>query len=247
MDLYDYNYEPNEIDSDQFLSEIPVSLMKENIKVQFEDPLENRKKDHIATFILMYKYSEDNVNVYEDEEEASITEMRDDFYAFMMQMFKDYLSIGFVDFDDMSKDEQDEIIHLTYRFFISNIKKNFVSFILNTIEEERDDYDIPDDPKDITSISFKKEITDPTDIYILSNLRSIIDDILLSDISVDDFFNKCDRTDKCPETRFVEKQFDKYKITGNFVKDYISMVDSDFISEIESKIRNYILKKYNKK
>ena len=104
MEYFDFDYTPNEITSDMFLSEVPVSLMKENIIAQFEDPLEFRKKDHITTFISMYRYSKENVDAYEDEELDSIIELRDDFYAFMRRMFKNYLGIGFVDFDDLSEE-----------------------------------------------------------------------------------------------------------------------------------------------
>ena len=51
MSFDEFDYTPNEIDSDTFLSEVPIALMKENIIAQFEDPLEHRKRDHITTFI----------------------------------------------------------------------------------------------------------------------------------------------------------------------------------------------------
>ena len=70
--------------------------------------------------------------------------------------------------------------------------------------------------------------------------------ILSQDIDIDDFFENCD-DDECLETRFVASAFDKMKLTGNFVENYIEMLDDDFKSEIESKVRNKILKKYKKK
>ena len=244
-------YEPNEIDSDVLLSEMPLSLMKENIISQFEDPLEYRKKDHITTFLNMYQYSKENANIYEDEEMDNVIELRDDFYTFMQKLFKDYLNIGFVNFDDKSEEEQDNLIHFVYRFFIMNIKKNFVGYILNWIDDHRDilmDVD-GDKKKDVTSMSFKKEITDPIDIYILSNLSNLIDmilDELVEDVLIDDFFEKCSDED-CLETRFVSNTFDETDISGNFLEKYVDMLDVDFKSEIESKIRNKILKKYKKK
>lgn len=244
-------YEPNEIDSDVLLSEMPLSLMKENIISQFEDPLEYRKKDHITTFLNMYQYSKENANIYEDEEMDNVIELRDDFYTFMQKLFKDYLNIGFVNFDDKSEEEQDNLIHFVYRFFIMNIKKNFVGYILNWIDDHRDilmDVD-GDKKKDVTSMSFKKEITDPIDIYILSNLSYLIDmilDELVEDVLIDDFFEKCSDED-CLETRFVSNTFDETDISGNFLEKYVDMLDVDFKSEIESKIRNKILKKYKKK
>lgn len=243
----EFDYTPNSIESDQFISEVSINLMKENIKAQFKDPLEYRKKDHIIPFINMYHFSEDNADAYEDEDIDNIKELHDDFYAFMQRMFREYLGIGFVDFDDMSYSEQDKLIHYTYRFFLINIKSNFVCFIMNYINENRDRWYSSDSDKrkDVTSLSFKREVTDPVDVYILSNLHSIISDILSSDIDIDDFFEKCD-DDRSLETVFVAKKFDDLVITGNFVAKYIEMLDYDFISDIETKIRNKILKKYRK-
>lgn len=246
--IIEYGYEPNDIESDMFLSEIPLSLMKENIKSQFEDPLEYRKKDFITTFINKYMYSKENIDAYEDEDKDNLIQMRDEFYAFMRNMFKEYLGIGFVNFDDMSESAQDEIIHYTYRFFLINIKKNFVCYISNMIYNNKEDY-IQDEEKkkDVTTLSFKKEVTDPADVAVLSDLGNIIDSILADEsIEIDDFLINCD-DDGTLETRFVKKAFDDFKITGNFIQPYIDMVDSDFRSEIETKIRNKILKKYKKK
>ena len=50
----------------------------------------------------MYRYSSENVDVYEDEDMDTLNELRDDFYAFMQQVFRQYLGIGLVDFSDMS-------------------------------------------------------------------------------------------------------------------------------------------------
>lgn len=243
----EFNYQPNEINSDSFLSEIPLSLMKENIKAQFEDPLEYRKKDHITTFLNMYYYSKENADAFEDEDIDNVIELRDNFYSFIQNILREYLGIGFVNFDDASENEQDKIIHFTYRFFLINIKKNFVCYISNYLDEHRGMF-ITDDEKrkDVTSLSFKKEVTDAEDISILSNLLNVINTILNDDIDMEDFFRMCD-DDECLETVFVSKAFDDNTITGNFIPKYIDMLDTDFISEIESKIRNKILKKYKKK
>jgi hypothetical protein len=244
----DYGYQPNDIDSDIFLSEAPASLMKENIKAQFQDPLEHRKKDHMTTFLRMYQYSKENVDAYEDEDLDSLHELRDDFYVFMQRMFMDYLQLGFVNFDDMGEDEQDSLMHYTYRFFLINIKRNFVQFVLGYINKHRELFENEDNKrKDVTTMSFKKEITDPTDVYVLSNLYRIIDDILGNDdLDIDEFFELCDE-DNSLETRLVQEAFNNDTITGNFLPHYIEMLDEDFKSEIESKVRNKILKKYRKK
>lgn len=249
IDTSDFDFEPNDIDSDSFLSELPLSLIKENITSQFDDPLEYRKKDHVQTFISMYRYSSENADVYEDEDKDSLEELRDDFYAFMQQIFRQYLGLGIVDFSDMSKDDQDDMIHYIYRFFLINMKKNFTCYILNYIDEHRGEFCIDDEDKrkDVTTLSLKKDVTDPEDIYILANLNEVIDSILREDITVDDFLENCDKDESCLETRFIVDKYDKYQITGNFVEKYVDMLDDDFKLELEIKIRNKILKKHKKK
>lgn len=245
----EYGYAPNTFSSEIFMTSMPLNILKENIIAQFDDPLEFRKKDHITTFINMYKYSLDNVDAYEDEDKDGVIELRDDFYSFMLQIFRQYLGIGFMDFEEMSMEDQDDMIHYTYRFFIMNSRKNFVCYILNYIDDHKDEFIEYDDnkQKDVTSLSLKKEVTDPRDIYIISNLTDIIDQILHADISLDDFFRWCDGDESSLETRFVSKKYDEIKITGNFVENYIGMIDCDFLSEIESKVRNKILRRYKKK
>lgn len=247
----DLAYSPNDIESDTFLSEIPLSLMEENIKMQFKDPLEYRKKDYLTIFINMYRYSLDYADAYEDEDADGIMELRDRFYGFMINLFREYFGIGFVNFESLSQEDQDDLIHYTYRFFIINMKKNFVCLIMNYIDKTRDQYEsltLDDDKKkNVTAMSLKKEVTDPTDIYILSNLYSIMRDIFSMEIYPEDFFENCDIDEVSLETRFVSSKFDSDIITGNFTNRYINMLSPDFKSDIESKVRNKILKKYKKK
>ena len=129
------------------------------------------------------------------------------------------------------------------------MKKNFTCYILNYIDEHRGEFCVDDEDKrkDVTTLSLKKDVTDPEDIYILANLNEVIDSILREDITVDDFLENCDKDESCLETRFIVDKYDKYQITGNFVEKYVDMLDDDFKLELEIKIRNKILKKHKKK
>lgn len=244
------DYQPNDITSDIFLSEIPLSLMKENVLSQFKDPLANKKKDHLTTFITMYQRTKEVLEENDDEDEVdNIVELRDDFYSFVLGLFESFLGLGVDNFEGMSEEDQDDLIHYTYRFFIINIKRNFVSYVLNFLNDNRHRFEVEaqEERNDVTALSLKKYISDEVDLYILSNLSQIIDDILHQDIDVDEFFSNCDTEDMTLETTFVKSMFDKFILTGNFVPYYIEMLDNDFISEIETKVRNKIVKKYKKK
>ena len=243
----DYEYEPTSIDTEIFLSNMPLSIMEDNIKSQFKNPLEYRKVDYVHSFFRNYRYGIENVET--DEELIEMDDYRDQFIHFMCDIFHRALNVGLPEIEDKSKEEQEELIRFTYRFFITNIKKNFVNFIINYIDEHKKLLcETAQRKKDISSLSLKKEIDDTEDVLILSNLSDIIDHILSDDsISVSDFIRMSDRKRPSFETIFIEEKYNDFSITGNFIEKYVAMVDSDFKVEIEQKVRNHILKQHKKK
>lgn len=242
----EYNYEPVDLEDELFLSEAPIELMQHLIKSQFETPLEDNNRDFIQSFITKYLFTKENSL---DEDLVMLENNRDGFLSFMIKTFEDFLNVGFVDFEDKDNENQHEILHLTYRFFIKNIKKNFVNSIYNYINDNRD-YILSSysSNKDVTTLTFKDEIDDDFDIITLSNLCSIIDDILerFKELqTVDEFFNLC-RGDKLSvELEFVSAKYEDMELTGNFIEKYVEMADDEYFkSEIHTKLRNKILKKY---
>ena len=101
--------------------------------------------------------------------------------------------------------------------------------------------------KDVIYLNFKSEIPDEFDVLLLSNLSTIIEHILAEDYTIDEFFELTTSNDLRIELEFVKNAFDNFAITGNFIQAYIAMVDSYFRTELESKVRNKILKKYPKR
>lgn len=242
-----FNYEPTDIDDELFLSEVPLNLIEKSIDSQFLEPLEYRKKDYIQSFITKYDFSQKNLH---DEDKEELSMLHDKFISFIIKKFSLFLSIEFPNIEDIDEDEQHELLLLTYRFFIKNIKKNFTSLISNYIdrnkEEIANDETIVSKKRDVTTMNFKTEIDDESDIIIISNLESIIHYILSQEFTVDDFFDLID-DNNCLETEFVKEKFNEFEIVGNFVPEYIKMIDLNFYSELESKLRNKILKKYPKR
>ena len=243
----DYEYEPTSVDTEIFLSNMPLSIMEDNIKTQFKNPLEYRRVDYVHSFFRKYKYSVDSSET--EEELNEIEDLRDQFVQFMCDIFHRALNIGLPEIEDKSKEDQEELIRFTYRYFMINIKKNFVNFILNYIDEHKKILcENAQRKKDISSLSLKKEIDDNDDVLILSNLSDIIDFILNDgSISVADFIRMSDRKRPSFETMFIDDRYNDFSITGNFIEKYVNMIDSDFKVEIEQKVRNNILKQYKKK
>ena len=241
----EYEYEPNDVENEMFWSDLPLSLFLETIRSQFEEPMEYRKNDYVQSFFNKFYFTKSEMT--EDDEEE-VEELYTKFISHMEALFKEYLGIGLPTIDDAGEEEQKELIHYVYRYFIINIRKNFVNLIYNYIEDRKEGIcDSIEKKKDVTSLSLKKNVTDENDIVILANLSEVVSDILDEDFTIDDFF-KYSKTESTElEIEFVSDAYDQCEITGNFVPYYTKMVDDDLKVEIECKVRNKILKKYKKK
>lgn len=237
--------ETEEIDNELFLSMTPLNLLEEAIKSQFNDPLEYRKTDYVKTFINKYDFSVKNM--YE-EDQVELDTLQTDFIEFMSNMFYEYLRIGIDNIDNLSVDNQHELIHFTYRFFINNIKKNFVNLVCNIIDTHREQIsEIATKKKDVIYLNFKSEIDDEYDVSVLANMSDVIEYALSLEYDVDEFFKLCESDNNSIELAYVRNKFDSFTLTGNFIPLYKRMINSDFKNEIESKVRNKILKKYPKR
>lgn len=244
----EYNYQPTDLEDELFLSEVPIELIQSSIKTQFEEPLEYRKKDYVQSFITKYTFSKENLL---EDDMIMLDVYRDRFLQFIENIFYEHLSLGFTNLDDLGEDDQHELIHLTYRFFIKNIKKNFVNVFINYINENKSELQQKyTKKKDVTSLNFKAEIDDDYDILVLSQLGDIIDDIIETMKTSDDvmqFLNLCVTDEPILELEYVKNAYNEMELTGNFIENYLNMIDDEFLSEIQSKIRNKILKKYPKR
>lgn len=244
----EYNYQPTDLEDELFLSEVPIELIQSSIKTQFEEPLEYRKKDYVQSFITKYTFSKENLL---EDDVIMLDVYRDRFLQFIENIFYNSLSIGFTNLDDMGEDDQHELIHLTYRFFIKNIKKNFVNLIVNYINQNKSELQQTyTKKKDVTSLNFKTEIDDDYDILVLSQLGDIIENIIDTIKQSDDvmsFFDLCMADEPILELEYVKNAYTEMELTGNFIENYLNMIDEEFLSEIQSKIRNKILKKYPKR
>jgi hypothetical protein len=243
----DFIFEPTPLDDELFINDVPLSILQDLIDDQFNDPIEYRRRDYVKSFMTKYDFSVENSL---EDDLVMVETYRNNFVSYMLSMFEKHLEIGFPNFDDNDIDEQHDIIHMVYRFFIKNIKKNFVNCIYNYIYENKNELlDVIPDKKDVASINFKIEIDDEYDIKVLSNLSFITNKAIeyletLNDINK--FLDMCERDEPILEVDYFRELVDEMKVTGNFIPSYISMIESSGFLEsgAQSKIRNLILKKY---
>ena len=240
----EFDYEPTDLDDEMFLSEVPLGLLEKSITTQFDFPAEYRKKDYIESFITRYEYTKEEV-LDTEQDEKIVTDLYDDFLSFMMKVFQTYLDVGFDCIDDKPEEDALELLHMTYRFFITNIKKNYVNVIMNYIEEHKEIViQAVSIKNDVTIISLTNQGVSEDDASLVANLSDVIDYVLGQPLTAEEFLQLCVTNKPCLETEFVKDNFDDFVITGNFVPKYIKMVDEDLRSTLESKIRNKILRNY---
>ena len=169
-------------DTEEFLSEISLSVLKENLLQQFRDP-GWVSIDYFDIFVKSFEYSMGEV---EDEDDvAELNRLKIDFFEFMTDLFRAFLGIGFPNFMDTSDDDDAiDLMHFTYRFFALNIRENFLYYIWNFLNKYREDISERfEAKKDISYLAYRKKLNDQ-DIMLISNLADIIAYILKKDTTV---------------------------------------------------------------
>lgn len=234
-------YEPGSMEDDIFLSDVPPSVMLESIKTQFDDPTLDNKTDYVTTFIDTYDSSKEECA--DEDEEKQLREIKDKFYAEIRYLFRDNFNLGFPDFEDLSESEQDSLIRFSYRYFILHMKKNFSHLVQNYIDQNRDEIlNICEKKKDVTTLAYKKDVTDPDDLLILSNIPAIVRYVLGAEFDVDQFLElSMGKHDY--ECEYVNQAYDDVRITGNFIEPYMKQIDQTLISDISDKVRSKMFKR----
>jgi len=237
------------IEDDSFLTEVPLNLMENSIITQFEDPFYYRKKDYVQDFMTKYERIKED-ETQEDENDAE--SLKDEFILFMSKTFDKYLDIGLNDIEAKSEENQFDIIHYAYTFFIRRIKRNFVNIICNEMKKHTEEISSAISEKNaknknVTYSTFKDEIDDENIVNILSHSNAAVKIVLEkidSTYSVDDFFQYCELDEPEIDKEYVEKCFNEFYLTGNFISKYVSMITEEFIIELEAKLRSHILKNF---
>lgn len=241
----DFDYEPEDMDSETLLSELPLEIIMQSIEEQFENPMEVGGNDYVQAFETRWILTKDTIT---DENEDEIYKLYDTFMKFMEDSIKKYLGLGLPEFEDASEDEQLEQIHYIYRYFIRNIKKNFINYFLQYIENHINSLaDMLPEVKDVTTINLKQYVDDKACISIIANLNTCLKIIMENSHSIEDFLSYSRGTKANLEADYIDQMYDDYKLTGNFIEKYCNMIDEDFLIEIELKVRNKFLKSCRKK
>lgn len=244
-----FDYDPNQIEDEIFLSQAPLELLMENIRSQFTEPNWDHKNDFVQSFINKYLYTKEN----ELEEEADeIERLHDRFIQFMEDTLYEFLRIGIPGIEDRTSDEEaEEFVHYLYRFFIIFIKKNFVRVFKRYIKKHKEElYEKIPKTKDVAYLRYRNEIDDEVDCQIISKIFTVVEmvrDILQEECDIDTFFDLARSDSINLEIDFIQEKYDIDEINGNFVPYYFDMVDDALLDEITCSVKNSLLKKYTEK
>ena len=194
----------------------------------------------MQTFETRYVVTKNNMD---EENEDEIHHLYDQFISFMRDIFKEKLSLGFPYLEDMPEEQQLQLIHYTYRFFIINLKQNYLSFIFNYIVKHKDELaEILPKKKDVTTNTLKNMIDDEAYITIMASISDCITHILEDNkITVDEFMELSRGDDANVENDFINEKYDDFNINGNFIEQYAGLIDPMTRTEIEVQVRMKIM------
>lgn len=245
-----YNEEEYELSSsteiDMLLVDLPLDLIKENLRSQINDPL-TTNVNYVESVID--KLRELNA-VYGENPDAvqNINKLTVDFFSFIIEKIDERFSLGIeVDYDNIQETIETGIV--LYNFLILRYKKNVTKFLYKFISKNKkklvEEFDKYAKKKDVTTITLKKKIKNKDDVLIISNLPIIINYIMNLDIEPLDFL-KYSCNDEYYEGSYIKNFINAGKLVGDFIEDYLDIIQKDYdyvLDEIQTEIKLKLLNK----
>ena len=245
--FYNDSYElVSTFEIDNLLAEVPFDLIRESIIEQINDPMVTKVNyiDIITDKVSIYR------NQFEGNAEA-ISEINTairDFFEFLMTELNKKFDLG-LDIEAIITGENvEEVGTSLYKYFILRYNKNITRFITKYIfKNKKFIFEKYGDKtkKDVSTLAFKKQIKNKEDLVILTNLPSIIDDIIKSDISNEEFLRYSISSDSY-EAYIISGLMQNSKLIGDFVDSYLEPCISKHdhvIDELQTEIRQKIINK----
>ena len=229
----------NIFDVERILGDLPIDIIKENLKTQIEDPLVFGSNQCDQVYDTLDEAMNEFGHIEEYREE--IYEMRDDFNCFLAAELDRRFDLG-IDFDNLQDYELESVARNCYNFFILDLKESLTRFVSNYIlvnksslsELFNDEYK----RKDVTTTNMKRLTKNREDILILSNIISVIYHVLDLDHDPEDFMELAvepgEYSGEC-----IREFVHSFKIANNFVytlMNEVKYIHNDMIDEIASEI-----------
>ena len=230
---------------DELLSDLPLDLLRENIKEQIENPL-STTTNYLNTVLEKYELLKNNFSENPDTL-SQLNGYMDDFFQFIIDTLNNTLNLGIN--PNLQHEELYKMSDALYNYFVINYRKNIVKFFYTFIKNNKrllsDQYEKMGKKKDVTTLNYKKQLKNKDDVIILSNIPSIIDFIRDLNTRAEDFVSLT-ASDNTFDGRYVKYLMQHGEITGDFVDTYLNIIfdDNDHVlDEIQVDVKMKLLSK----
>ena len=224
----------NGFDIERILGDLPIDIIKENIKSQINDPL-TFMTNHCDQVYETLDEAMDEIG-HIDEYRYELQELRDDFNSFLVLELNEGFGLG-IDVDNLQTYEIEDVGKHSYDFFVVNLRENITNFLKNYICLNKifnDEYK----RKDVTTSNMKKLTKNKDDVIILSNIISILYHVLDLDLDPEDFMELAVEPGEY-SGEYIKECVKNFKIANNFVGrlfNEIKYTHNDVIDEFASEI-----------
>ena len=229
----------NGFDIDRILGDLPIDIIKENIKSQIGDPLTFMTNHCDQVYETLDEAMEEIGHI--DEYRYELQEIRDDFNSFLLIELDNGFGLG-IDMDNLQTYEMEELGKNAYEFFVVNLRENITNFLKNFICINKTNlaslFTEEYKRKDVTTTNMKRLTKNKEDVVILSNIISVLYYILDLDLDPEDFMELAvepgEYTGEC-----VKEFVRNFKIANNFVGrlfNEVKYTHNDVIDEFASEI-----------
>lgn len=216
----------SETELDLLLADLPVELLKENVRKQINDPFYNSVN---YLFIVTNK-----VIILRDQfsEDEDMIDKINDFLVSFLNFFIEEIDERFnlcLDIDPSKVDEFTETAFILYEFFIINYRKNVSNFLYKYIlKNKKIIAEGIESKKDVSTSSLKKKIKNKDDVVIIANLPTILKQILYLDIDPEEFINYLCQ-DLNYDSLYIKDLITENKLNGNFVDKFFEpLIDNSY-------------------
>ena len=229
----------NGFDVERILGDLPIDIIKENIKSQVDDPLTFMTNHCDQVYETLDEAMDEMGHI--DDIRYQLQEIRDDFSSFLIVELDRRFNLG-IDMDNLQTYEIEEVGKCSYEFFVVDLKNNIINFLKNYICSNKsylaslftEEYK----RKDVTTTNMKKLTKNKDDVVILSNIISVIYHILDIELDPEDFMELAvESGEYAGET--VKEYVRSFKIANNFIYNLFNEVKythNDVIDEFASEI-----------
>ena len=215
----------------ELLSEVPLSLLKENITAQVINPGETNVDNLTVVFEKFDSIANEIDNDQDDLRE--INELRLETALFVIHEIMERFSIG-VDINEHNITECIDLANSMYRSLILdyklNLEKFFYSYVLTNKERLISQLGLADNKNmDFLTAAHKRVSPEGIDnVRLLSSLARIFKNVydLVDEIEVTDFLQYAE-FNVTEEGEQIVQMYDDYTMIGNFVPVYMNILTSE--------------------